>query len=110
MTYWRNIENLKEREALLPPSQEPATCPCSQPEEHSPYLSWLRNYATSQKVAGSSPDEVVVFFNWPDPSSLTVALGSTQPLRETSTRNLPGGKGPPGRKADNLTAICEPNV
>jgi hypothetical protein len=27
-----------------------------------------------------------------------------------STRNLPGGKGRPVRKADNLTAICEPTV
>jgi hypothetical protein len=27
-----------------------------------------------------------------------------------STRNLPGGKGRPERKADNLTAICEPIV
>jgi hypothetical protein len=33
--------------------------------------------------------------------------GSTQPLTEMSTRNLPGGKGQPARKADNLTAICE---
>jgi hypothetical protein len=37
-----------------------------------------------------------------------MALGSTQPLPEMSTRNLPGGKGRPARKADNLTAICEP--
>jgi hypothetical protein len=38
-----------------------------------------------------------------------MALGSTQPLIEMSTRNLPGGKGrPAGAKADNLTAICEP--
>jgi hypothetical protein len=37
-------------------------------------------------------------------------LGSTQPLTEMSTRNLPGGKGRPARKADNLTAICEPIV
>jgi hypothetical protein len=36
-----------------------------------------------------------------------LALGSTQPLTEMSTRNLPGGKGRPARKADNLTAICE---
>jgi hypothetical protein len=35
------------------------------------------------------------------------ALGSTQPLTEMSTRNLPGGKGRPARNADNLTAICE---
>jgi hypothetical protein len=37
-----------------------------------------------------------------------MVLGSTQPLTEMSTRNLPGGdKGRPARKADNLTAICE---
>jgi hypothetical protein len=37
-------------------------------------------------------------------------LGSTQPLTEMSTRNLPGDKGMPAgaRNADNLTAICEP--
>jgi hypothetical protein len=38
-----------------------------------------------------------------------MALGSTQPVTEMSTRNLPGGKGRPERKAD-LTAICEPIV
>jgi hypothetical protein len=39
-----------------------------------------------------------------------MALGSTQPVTEMSTRNLPGGgKGRPVRKAD-LTAICEPIV
>jgi hypothetical protein len=27
-----------------------------------------------------------------------------------STRNLPGGKGQPALKADNLTGICEPIV
>jgi hypothetical protein len=43
-----------------------------------------------------------------------MALESTQPLTEVSTRNLPGGggggKGRTVRKADNLTAICEPIV
>jgi hypothetical protein len=38
-----------------------------------------------------------------------MALGSTQPLTEMGTRNLPGGKGRLARKAD-LTAICEPIV
>jgi hypothetical protein len=38
--------------------------------------------ATSRKVAGSIPDEVHGFFNWPNPSSRTVALGSTQNLTE----------------------------
>jgi hypothetical protein len=31
------------------------------------------------------------FFNLPNPSSRTVALGSTQPVTKMSTRNLPGG-------------------
>jgi hypothetical protein len=52
--------------------------------------SWLRHYATSRKVAGSNPDEVD-FFNWPNPSSCTMALGSTQSLTEMSTRKIPGG-------------------
>jgi hypothetical protein len=50
------------------------------------------------------------FCTCPNPSSRTMALGSTQPLTEMSTRNLPGSKGRPARKADNLTAICEPNI
>jgi hypothetical protein len=40
-----------------------------------------------------------------------MALVSTQPLTEMSTRNLPIGEGKEARvarKADNLTAICEP--
>jgi hypothetical protein len=32
------------------------------------------------------------FFTLPNPSSCTVALGSTQPLTEMSTRSLPGVK------------------
>jgi hypothetical protein len=55
------------------------------------------------------PDEVD-FFNLPNPSSSITALGSTQPLTEMSTRNLPGGKKRPARKADNLAAICERTV
>jgi hypothetical protein len=51
-----------------------------------------------------------IFFNLPNPSSRTMALGSTQALTEMSTRNLSGGKGRPARKADKLTAICEPTV
>jgi hypothetical protein len=39
-----------------------------------------------------------------------MALGLTQPLREMSTTNLPGGKGRLVRKADNLTTICELTV
>jgi hypothetical protein len=39
-----------------------------------------------------------------------MALGSTQPLKELSTRKFPGGEGRPARKADNLTTICESKV
>jgi hypothetical protein len=41
-----------------------------------------------------------------------MALGWTQPLteKEKSTRNLPGVKGRPELKTENLTAICEPIV
>jgi hypothetical protein len=52
-----------------------------------------------------------IFSNLPNPSGRTMALGSTQPLSEMSTRNLkkkkkPGGKVRPARRADNLAAIC----
>jgi hypothetical protein len=53
---------------------------------------------------------VTEFFSWPNPSSLIMALESTQTLTEISTRNLPGGKGRPAREADNFTAIYEPTV
>jgi hypothetical protein len=52
----------------------------------------------------SRPDEVD-FFTLPNHTSRAVALGSTQPLTEMSTRKLPGR---PARRAENLTAICEP--
>jgi hypothetical protein len=51
------------------------------------------------------PDEVD-FYNLPNPSSRTMALGSTQSLRKMSTRIFPGGKKRPARRADNLAAIC----
>jgi hypothetical protein len=67
--------------------------------------------------AGRSRDRVPmrsIFFNLLNPSSRTMALGSTQPLTEMNTRNLPGGgeggKGRPARRADNFTAICKPIV
>jgi hypothetical protein len=39
-----------------------------------------------------------------------MALMSTQPLTEMSTRNLPGGKRRPAVRADKLTTICVPIV
>jgi hypothetical protein len=57
---------------------------------------------------GSISSEVIGFFSLPNPSSGTMTLRQTQHLIEASTRNIPGGKGRPARKADKLTAICEP--
>jgi hypothetical protein len=59
---------------------------------------------------GFDSKEVTGFFNWPNLSSRTMALGSTQTLIDMSTRNLPRGKGWPVCKANNLTAICELTV
>jgi hypothetical protein len=53
---------------------------------------------------------LVDFFNLPKSSSHTMALGSTQPLTEISIGNLPAGKKRLAYRADNLAAICEPNV
>jgi hypothetical protein len=39
-----------------------------------------------------------------------MGLGSTQPLTEMSTRNIPGDKERPARKANYFTAIYEPIV
>jgi hypothetical protein len=41
-------------------------------------------------VAGSIPDEVIKFFNLPNPSSRIMALVSTLPLTELSTRDILG--------------------
>jgi hypothetical protein len=63
--------------------------------------------------AGRSPVRVadeVDFFNSPNSSSRTMALGSTQPLTEMSTRNLTGGKKLPARRPDNLATVYGPNV
>ena len=59
--------------------------------ENSRWRSCLRQCATSRKVAGSIPDGVIRIFHWRNPSGHTMALGSTQPLTEMSTRNISWG-------------------
>jgi hypothetical protein len=54
--------------------------------------------AIRQKAAVSISDELIGFFNLPNPSSRAMALVSTQPLTEISTRNLSGDKGRQARK------------
>jgi hypothetical protein len=52
---------------------------------------WLRHCATNQKVVGSIPDGVIGIFLWHNPCGHTMALGSTQPLTEMSTRSISWG-------------------
>jgi hypothetical protein len=56
-----------------------------------------------------APDEVNVL-NLHNPPSRNMALESTPPLIEMSTRNIPGGRKRMARRADKLAAMCEPNV
>ena len=66
------------------------------------WRSWLRHCAQSWKVAGSIPDGVNGIFHWHKPSGRIIALWLTQPLKETSTRNISWV-----RKADKLnTFMC----
>jgi hypothetical protein len=59
------------------------------------------------KTAGSIPDNAIAFVIWRNPSSRNLALGSTQPLAEMNTSNLPRRKVRPEHRTDNLAAICE---
>jgi len=43
------------------------------------------------EVAGSIPNGVIGIFHWYNPSDRTMALGSTQPLIEMSTRSISWG-------------------
>ena len=49
---------------------------------------WLRCCATNRKIAGSIPGGVIGIFHWHNPSDRIMALGSTQPLTEMSTRSI----------------------
>jgi hypothetical protein len=52
---------------------------------------WLRYCATNWKVAGLIPDGVIGIFHLYNPSDPTMALRSTQPLTEMSTRSISWG-------------------
>jgi hypothetical protein len=55
------------------------------------WRSWLRLCATSRQVAGSIPNDVTGIFHCHNPSSHTMALGSTQPVTEMSTSDISRG-------------------
>ena len=52
---------------------------------------WLRCCVTNRKVAGSIPDDVTGIFVGHNPSDRTMALRSTLPLTEMSTRIISWG-------------------
>jgi hypothetical protein len=74
----------------------------------------LRRYATSLKVAGSIPDEVIDFFSIYIilPVALDPGVYSASNRNEYQEKKIMflGSKVRPAREADNLTAICEPIV
>ena len=55
------------------------------------WRSWFSHCCTSRKVAVSIPDGVIRNFHWHNFSCRTVALGSTQPLTEISTKIISWG-------------------
>jgi hypothetical protein len=60
-------------------------------------LCCFRRCNARRNVAGSISDEATRIFHWFKPSDYTMTLGSTQPLRQMSTKNTPlasegGGK------------------
>jgi hypothetical protein len=70
--------------------------------------SWFRNYSTSRKVAGSSPNEVFFF-------SIYLIKPHHDPVVDSASKRnqyqeFSWGKGRPERNADNLIAISEPIV
>jgi len=67
------------------------------------WRSCLRHCATSQKVAGSIPDGVGIF--WHNPSSRTMALELTRPLTDISTTNISWGWRQEVHRSDNLTTF-----
>jgi hypothetical protein len=68
----------------------------------------MRQYATSQKVGGISPNQAIEFlFNLPNPPIRAMALGFTQPLTKMNSRRFLWGKERPTHKAGKLTTICE---
>jgi hypothetical protein len=51
-------------------------------------VAWLKHYAASRKVAGLILDEIIIFFNLPNPTSRTMALEFIPTVTEMSTGYL----------------------
>jgi hypothetical protein len=77
-------------------------CVCACARAYVCVCSCLRQCAITRQVAGSIPNGVTGIFHWHISSGHTMALGSTQPLTEMSTRNISWGWRRPVRRADKL--------
>jgi hypothetical protein len=76
-----------------------------------PFLSAFSHYATSRKVAGSRPDEDIEFCQSFQPyKALGVHSAPNRNDDQKQTRMFLRSRARRARKADNLTAICEPIV
>ena len=71
------IERLDNRRSVFQFSAEGRIYFFSYASRGTRWRSWLRHCATSQKVAGSIRDGVIVMFHWHNPSGRIMALGST---------------------------------
>jgi hypothetical protein len=94
-------------EAGFSPSNSVFSTPIIPPTEDTRCRRWLRRYAADRKVAGSSPDEAIVFF-----FSIREILPATLGPRIYSYSNRSEYqkvflKALPARKADNLTVTYE---
>ena len=84
---WKRVVN------VTPRSLCPRELTQTSTKQGTQWRSWLTHCATSRKIAGSIPHGIIRIFHWHNPSGRTMALGSTQPLIEMSTRNISWGKG-----------------
>ena len=67
-----------------------SSAPCIRERHQLIQVGFIQIYHRNVGV-GSIPDGVLGIFHWPNPSSHTMALETTQPLTETSTRCLSWG-------------------
>ena len=108
-TFQRNTVNPLQGQNESPPAHNHIPCCSSQYRQYSNmcgtrWCSWLRHCVTIRKVAGSIPYGVIGIFHWHNPSSRSMALGSTQSLTEMSTRNISWG-GSKGGRCVGLTTL-----
>jgi hypothetical protein len=70
-------------------------------------ITWLRHYATSRKVEGSSPDGIIgfLFFNYPNTPSRTMALGRLSLYQKWVPGIFLGGGGVNGGRRIRLTTL-----